>query len=200
MEAAGASPDAISFSRSGDGEAFLMEFRELGRVDVGVMRAFSYNDPALAAEDVFLNGESPVVRPVDHAQRIDLRTDPRSRGPVRRFPNLALWGPYRFVAVQPMAKGGKRFLFDGSLLAGCRACEIAGTAKLAFDFDDRGRFPGAELIAVEERASTKQAATKFATCRLACISGLRGLRLRHLRLEAQSRRRAHRCSNPKLTT
>ena len=47
---------------------------------------------------------------------------------------------------QALPGGGQRFIFSFVLLNGCHACEVAGYARVAFDFSPAGKFLGTKLL------------------------------------------------------
>lgn len=146
MRAAGASAAAVKATEALGGDSYVVEFRESGRVDVATVSAFLYNSPELARQEILVNGTPDVVKPLDHVADVDIRRDPAYSAIATRFPRATLWTLYTLKASEGVADGGQRFVFEFVLLDGCKACGIAGHARVAFDFDGSGRYVGAKLL------------------------------------------------------
>lgn len=156
MEAAGASAEAVAFSRLTGASAFLKGFLETGRVSVAQVE---YPFRANENEGFLLVNGFPRMIDVD-----DLSLLPKSefhKNPLyvhlaRDFPQVSLWPGDRHdlgqVITEAIPGGGQRFILDYRLRNGCHACEEIGSAKFAFEFDGLGNFTGIQLKGVENRA------------------------------------------------
>ncbi len=156
MRQAGASTQAIEFTRRIDGDGYMDSFREMGKVDLAT--AF-YPFRANTNDGTFLVNGSPSMislEDLDRWGKIDIRTDPLYPAIVRRFPEVMLWsGGAGFETMQRLPGGGQRFVFGYVLLNGCHACDIAGYAHVGYDFDREGRFLGARLLRLTKPGKTR---------------------------------------------
>jgi ketosteroid isomerase-like protein len=57
-----------------------------------------------------------------------------------------LWGHPEFEKMLLLPTGGQRFIITYALLNGCHACEVAGSAHVAFDFDRAGNLLRTHLL------------------------------------------------------
>ncbi len=154
MQKAGASPQAVEFdTKALGGEAFLTKFQEMGKVDLGTIvyptRANSNT------QFILVNGTPPLIH-VDDAdafqKAIDIHTDPLYSSLAAKFPQLEVSiGDNQFEKMEQPSAGGQRFIFSFRIVNGCRACEDAGVAHVAFDFDGSGSFTGLKLISLTEK-------------------------------------------------
>jgi len=149
MHRSGASPQALAFTRKMKGESYMGQFREMGKVDLATIVAPVINDPNVV-DFILVNGTPQIVYLWENAEKIDLARDALYSSLRSRFPNITMWPMHSFVEMQRLVEGGQRFIFSFILLNGCRACEIAGSAEIAFDFDKEGRFLGAKLVGLKE--------------------------------------------------
>jgi hypothetical protein len=147
MRKAGASKEAIEFTQSMEGKVYLSSFREMGKVDLAEITRPLLNDPNIT-DWVFVNASQKVMELWDKAKNIDMTRDRNYPSLVRRFPNLELWPMHEYVTMQRLPQGGQRFVFNFTLLNGCRACELAGSAQLAFDFDESGSYLRTSLVRI----------------------------------------------------
>lgn len=153
---AGASPEAVQFMRQTGGEVYMGTFREMGRVDLALSVAPMWNDPNV--EDwILVNGTPRVVSLWEKAGKIDISRDPLYERIRARFPEVTMWPMHGFAGMDRTSDGGQRFVFSFLLLNGCRACDIAGDAEVAFDFDRAGRFLGSRLLRLIEGAGEERA-------------------------------------------
>lgn len=146
MRQHGASPEAIAFTESMNGEVYLGEFQELGKVDLGTVVAPLFNDPNIE-RSVLLNG-SPQVMELDAALKLDLAKHPDYAEIAQTFPEAKIWPMAGFESSQTTEEGGQEFFFSFILLNGCRACEVAGEAKVSFDVGHDGAFRGARIVSL----------------------------------------------------
>ena len=156
MRQAGASPEAIAFSRKIDGDGYMDSFREMGKVDlVSVFYPFRANTNG---GSFLVNGSPSMIslEELDKWGKVDIRKDPLYPAIAKRFPEVMLWGGEPgFGTMQRLPSGGQRFIFSYVLLNGCHACDVAGYAHVAFDFDRNGRFSGTKLLRLSRPARTR---------------------------------------------
>lgn len=151
MRASGASPQAISFTKRMGGDTYMTGFRKLGNVDLAETTNFFYIDTGLGDQTFLVNGMPAVFDPREHLRDMNIRTDPAYPAIVRKFPNAEIWSNGGFKTSQQLAGGGQRFTYQFPVLNGCHGCEVAGTAKIAFDFDRSGKYLGAKLLGLTEQ-------------------------------------------------
>lgn len=149
LKKAGASPSAIEFSKQLKGEFYMVEFQEFGRVDVAFITAPLVNDPNVS-EWVFVNGEPQIMHLYDKIEKVDISRDKLFPKIKRQFPNAEIWPMHAFDRAVNLPLGGQRFIFSFLMLNGCRACDLAGWAIIAFDFHNSGKFVEAKLLNLEE--------------------------------------------------
>ena len=142
MKRNGASPQAIDFARRMEGE-ILTQYRKMGQVNLAYMelpiRYASYGGTFL-----LVNGDPPLIKVGEAMDRINLRGDPVL---VRKYPKVDFFGSgIDFTKMELLPPGGQRFIFAFDLKDGCNACEVVGTANVAYDFDASGRFIGTKLL------------------------------------------------------
>jgi hypothetical protein len=152
MAPAGASADAVAFTRHTGNMAYLRGFREEGRVDV----AYVFY-PFRANENYgwfLVNGDPPFVDVDDQSSLAfdQLETDPVYGGLKAQFPDISLWPDDRFSMDLPKSEkasdGGQRFTVTYRLQNLCHACELLGFADFVFRFDASGHFQGTQLTGV----------------------------------------------------
>jgi len=148
MESAGASPQAVAFTKTftGNGLAYVRAFRNVGRVNIAYIEyAFRANE----LEGVLLvNGDPPIID-VDSEKFVspeNFSKDPSYAAIAKKYPHVSVWPGDRYHTSKPLVKhlesGGQSFVVDYILRDGCHACATIGTASLTFVFDERGNFSG----------------------------------------------------------
>ena len=170
MQASGASPEAVSFSRQLNESTkgligFLHDFREAGSIDVGYVEYIFRANENLAC---FLVNGVPRLVDVDDPKLLEtnsLERNSRYAALKARYPKISIWPDNRSTTMYPIARdlstGGKRFIVSYWLQNGCHACERIGSVQFAFDFDKDGRFLGTRFQSIEGAASTgKQSMTR----------------------------------------
>ncbi len=157
MRRGGASPAAVAFTgwfaRQGHQVlGYLESFREMGRVDLAsVMIPGRANTNQIY---LMVNGTPGLVSTEDHLRQIDLTQDPRYFAIAAKYPKIMLWsGGAVFKQMEGLPGGGQRFIFAYDLKNGCHACEVGGSAYVAFDFDARGKFLGTKLLHLTQSSS-----------------------------------------------
>ncbi|MBF0526521.1 MAG: BON domain-containing protein [Deltaproteobacteria bacterium] len=175
MQKKGASTEAVNFtkmmksSQKGDADAvYMSQFRKMGRVDLAETISPTWNSP-VSPEFILVNGSPEVVQLWDNVRDIDIKKDSLYQTIASRFPKVELWPTTWFNGMQPLPPEGQRFVFDFILMNGCRACDIAGAAEIAFDFDGTGKFLGTKLVrlvdseaAIASRAASASSGTASA--------------------------------------
>ncbi len=142
MQSFGAPSEAVSFTRSFGGGAYLRKFREAGRVDVVyVVYPFRTNENHGI---LLVNGEPSIVDVDDIVllPKEGMEQD-KTYGAIKKaFPRVTLWPGDRsakYPVVEPLPDGGQTFVVPYTLRNFCHACETLGTAFFCFDFDKNGR-------------------------------------------------------------
>jgi predicted secreted protein len=154
MQKSGASPQAVAFSQSIGNLGYMEALRQSGQVDIAfVVYPFRANENQ---GFLLVNGDPPLVD-VDDLSLLSpdpLKEDLRYIRLKRLYPAVALWPGDRSDRDYPMPErtpdGGLRFMVRYRLLNGCHACELAGHALYAFEFDKTGRFLGTTYLCVEK--------------------------------------------------
>ena len=182
MKSAGASAEAIAFSKSlaSTGVIYLRAFRQVARVDVAYIQyAFRANE----LEGVLLvNGDPSPIDVDDESQYpiTELQKFPPYAAIANKFPNVSIWPADRTNPQLPKLDatgwGSQSFLVNYILRDGCHACAQIGTATFAFPFDDHGKFQGARVASVvpEARQIDSTGAAGFETAGVEKIEVLAG--------------------------
>jgi hypothetical protein len=154
MRAAGASPEAIAFSKSlaDKGYGYLRDFRAEGRVDIAYVEYF-YRANELRC--VLLVNGLPSMLDVDDLELFpsdEVAKNDSYHGLLQRYPKLEVFPGDRFHTDRPVAKSlgahGQEFIVSYALRDGCHACAVIGELQLAFDFDGDGKFTGVRVAKV----------------------------------------------------
>ena len=154
MRKSGASPQAVAFSQSIGNLGYMKALRKHGPVDIAfVVYPFRANENQ---GFLLVNGDRPQVDVDDPGllSPMNLIKDPRYIRLKTQYPAVALWPGDRSDSDYPLPErtpdGGLRFMVRYRLLNGCHACELAGHARYAFEFDKTGRFLGTTYLGVEK--------------------------------------------------
>ncbi len=145
MQKHNASAQAIAFNKYSRG--WIKDFKTYGKITViyAAIPGADYSDGYF-----IINNQGSIINVDDYAilSEIDITKNPHYKEIIQRFPSASLWpGNHQsFPDVATSPENSPRFIFTYSLLNGCHACEIAGTAKIAFDFDNGGQFINAQLV------------------------------------------------------
>jgi predicted secreted protein len=159
MKSAGASPEAIAFSRSAAdiGVIYMRSFRRVGPVDVAYIE---YVFRANELDGVFLvNGDpSPIdLDDEDLLPKAPLHGNSSYAALADQYPNISVWPGDRFDAKLPALVdtgwGTQTFAVNYVLRDGCHACAQIGTAAVDFVFDTDGKFQGTKVTTVTSSAS-----------------------------------------------
>lgn len=157
MQKAGASPQAVAFTRLTGNTGYVRDFRKVGPVDVVYV-----NFPFRANENqgAYLVNGSPQM--IDLDDQSLLPKDLLAKNAVyakleKKYAEITLWPGNRngtdYPIIKRSANGGQRFIVNYLLRNVCHACEVIGIAKFAFDFDRTGKFLGTKLVSVETRTN-----------------------------------------------
>ncbi|MFZ0882723.1 MAG: protease inhibitor I42 family protein [Candidatus Acidiferrales bacterium] len=182
MKSAGASAEAVAFSRSAAdiGVIYMRAFRKVGPVDVAYIQ---YVFRANELDGVFLvNGDpSPIdVDDEDILPKARLQGNSSYGQLAGQYPNVSIWPGDRSDTKLPAQVdtgwGTQTFSVDYILRDGCHACATIGTATVAFVFDTDGKFQGAKVTAVKasDRTSESSGAGGFGTAGVEEIRAVAG--------------------------
>lgn len=140
-----ASAQAIAFNHFANG--WIKEYKTFGKISViyAALQGADYSDGYF-----IINDQGSIINVDDYAilSGIDITKNAHYKEIIQRFPSASLWpGNHQsFPDMTTSPENSPRFIFTYTLLNGCHACEIAGTAQIAFDFDDDGQFLNAQLV------------------------------------------------------
>jgi predicted secreted protein len=182
MNSAGASPQAIAFSKSlaATGVIYLRAFRRVARVDVAYIQ---YVFRANELEGLLLVNGDPSPIDVDDESRYpetELQKYSSYAALADKFPNVSIWPADRSNPQLPKLDstgwGTQTFLVTYILRDGCHACAQIGTAIFAFGFDDQGKFQGVRVSSVNPATRDVQssAASDFETAGVEKVEVLAG--------------------------
>ena len=152
MQSLGASNEAVSFTRSFGGGAYVRRFREAGRVDIAYV---AYPFRANENHGILLVNGEPTIVDVDDIPLLPKEgmEQDKAYGAIKKaFPRVTLWPGDRtskYPVVEPFSDGGQTFVVPYTLRNFCHACEILGTAFFCFDFDKNGRLAAIRFQRVE---------------------------------------------------
>lgn len=157
MRRAGASADAVTFTRSIGNEGYLHVFVPAGRVDMAFV---TYPFRANTNEACLLVNGEPTHIDVDNLPDLPQATMKHS-GAFQKlaaaYPHVSLWpgdrSDRRSVVAGSTPDGGQRFIAEYKLLNGCHACALVGTARFAYDFDGKGKLTGVRFIGIKPSAN-----------------------------------------------
>ena len=138
----GADYSALALSERLNDEVIATRFWDFGRVDV-----IEVHNPFLANTNdypLFVNG-TPDVIPVPFVE-IERFTDSASRALLRRYPAAMLHGALSGPFHRALSDGTQRLVFATPVTDGCRACDVLGSALVAYEFDAEGRQIGVAPI------------------------------------------------------
>jgi hypothetical protein len=154
MRRHGASAAALAVAERFQGQSFLLEFKDLGRVSLATLDSpFSAN---VNETYVLVNGVPDVVDVATEAEKVDSRHDDTFAAILKLFPQAFIDTTLpAFVGTQALRAHGQRFIFQGNISNECRACNSVGAARIALDFDSSGRYLGPALLQVYAAAGVK---------------------------------------------
>jgi hypothetical protein len=173
MKKAGASAAAVEFSKQLGEPGFVRDFRAAGPVDI----AYVFY-PYRANENqswLLVNGTPPTID-VDNSKLVTiaaraLKNNAAYTGLAKAHPDLSPWPGDRYSTETPDvemgANGGVHIIVNYRLREKCHSCAVLGHAWYSFEFDAKGIFAGARLMAISVtrdkppavRATSKTAGT-----------------------------------------
>ena len=154
MKKAGASAPAVEFSKQLGEPGFVRDFRVAGPVDIAYV---SY--PYRANENqswLIVNGTPPVID-VDNSKLVmiaarALKNNSTYAGLAKAHPDASPWPGDRYSTETPDvemgANGGVHIIVNYRLREKCHSCAVLGHAWYSFEFDAKGIFAGARLMAI----------------------------------------------------
>ena len=149
MGKAGASPQAIAFTRRLDNEAYLQTLDESG----GPIAVAHVVFPFAANENNgwFLINGTPAQINVDNFRNLDLARMRSSAAYLTihdNYRNASFWPGDRGANGPEVMNDGRKFIVGYLLRDLCHACAVIGRVRYAFDFDQTGKFLGTRLVSV----------------------------------------------------
>jgi hypothetical protein len=177
MKKAGASDAAVEFSRQLGEPGFVRDFRAAGPVDIAyVLYPYRANENQ---SWVIVNGTPPAID-VDNSKLVTiaaraLKNNASYTGLAKAHPDLSPWPGDRYSTeipdVEMGANGGVHIIVNYRLREKCHSCAVLGHAWYSFEFDAKGIFAGARLMAISVtrekapvvRATSKMVGTSVAT-------------------------------------
>jgi hypothetical protein len=154
MKKAGASTAAVEFSTQLGEPGFVRDFRVAGPVDVAyVLYPYRANENQ---SWLIVNGD-PAAIDVDNSKLVTiaaraLKNNSAYTGLAKAHPDLSPWPGDRYSTEMPDvemgAKGGVHIIVNYRLREKCHSCAVLGHAWYSFEFDARGLFAGARLMAI----------------------------------------------------
>ena len=155
MEPAGASADAVSFTRAlykqNHGDVGIMTgFQPVGPVDIAWI---TYPLRANTNYGLLLVNGTPQLVNVEDLKLLDqkaMRHSPQFRDLTFQFPKADVWPGDRdgktWPNSQPGPDGGIPFTVGYPLINGCHACAHAGSALFTWNFSPNGKFLGTTFV------------------------------------------------------
>jgi chagasin family peptidase inhibitor I42 len=177
MKKAGASAAAVEFSKQLGEPGFVRDFRAAGPVDIAyVLYPYRANENQ---SWLIVNGTPPTID-VDNSKLVTiaaraLKNNATYSGLAKAHPDLSPWPGDRYSTETPDvemgANGGVHIIVNYRLREKCHSCAVLGHAWYSFEFDAKGIFAGARLMAISVtrdkapvvRATSKMAAISIAT-------------------------------------
>src|ERR1700719_1127610 len=169
MKKAGASAAAVEFSRQLGEPGCVRDFRAAGPVDIAyVLYPYRANENQ---SWVIVNGTPPAID-VDNSKLVTvaaraLKNNATYAGLAKAHPDLSPWPGDRYSTETPDvemgAKGGVHIIVNYRLRERCHSCAVLGHAWYSFEFDVKGIFAGARLMAISvtrEKAPAVRATNK----------------------------------------
>jgi hypothetical protein len=171
MKKAGATPAAVEFSKQLGEPGFVRDFRAAGPVDIAyVLYPYRANENQ---SWLIVNGTPPIID-VDNSKLVTiaaraLKNNARYAGLARAHPDLSPWPGDRYSTeipdIEMGANGGVHIIVNYRLREKCHSCAVLGHAWYSFEFDAKGIFAGARLMAISvarDKAPVVRAAGKTA--------------------------------------
>jgi chagasin family peptidase inhibitor I42 len=177
MKKAGASAAAVEFSRQLGEPGFVRDFKAAGPVDIAyVLYPYRANENQ---SWLIVNGTPPVID-VDNSKLVTiaaraLKNNATYAALARAHPDASPWPGDRYSTETPDvemgANGGVHIIVNYRLREKCHSCAVLGHAWYSFEFDAKGIFAGARLMAISVtrekepvvRATSKMVGTSVGT-------------------------------------
>jgi predicted secreted protein len=177
MKKAGASAAAVEFSKQLGEPGFVRDFRAAGPVDIAyVLYPYRANENQ---SWLIVNGIPPVID-VDNSKLVTiaaraLKNNAAYAGLAKAHPDASPWPSDRYSTETPDvemgANGGVHIIVNYRLREKCHSCAVLGHAWYSFEFDAKGIFAGARLMAISVtrekgplvRATSKMVGTSIGT-------------------------------------
>src|SRR6202140_3397356 len=154
MKKAGASAAAVEFSKQLGEPGFVRDFKVAGPVDIAyVLYPYRANENQ---SWLIVNGTPPVVD-VDNSKLVmiaarALKNNATYTALARAHPDASPWPGDRYSTETPDvemgANGGVHIIVNYRLREKCHSCAVLGHAWYSFEFDAKGIFAGARLMAI----------------------------------------------------
>jgi hypothetical protein len=154
MKKAGASSAAVEFSKQLGEPGFVRDFRVAGPVDLAyVLYPYRANENQ---SWLIVNGTPPTID-VDNSKLVTiaaraLKNNAAYTGLAKAHPDLSPWPGDRYSTETPDvemgANGGVHIIVNYRLREKCHSCAVLGYAWYSFEFDAKGIFAGARLMAI----------------------------------------------------
>jgi predicted secreted protein len=152
MKKAGASPEAVEFSKQLGEPGFVRDFKKAGVVDIAyVFYPYRANENQSC---LIVNGE-PAIIDIDNHTLVSvdsLKGNSRYLALMKRPKDISLWPGDRYGTETPEVDlpvdNGVRITVNYRLREQCHACAVLGHAWFEFDFDEAGKFRGAKFAEV----------------------------------------------------
>jgi hypothetical protein len=180
MKKAGASAAAVEFSRQLGEPGFVRDFRAAGPVDIAyVLYPYRANENQ---SWVIVNGTPPAID-VDNSKLVTiaaraLKNNASYTGLAKAHPDLSPWPGDRYSTevpdVEMGANGGVHIIVNYRLREKCHSCAVLGHAWYSFEFDAKGIFAGARLMAISvtrEKGPVARATSKMVGSSIASSVG-----------------------------
>jgi len=140
MKLCEASAEAIVFSRLFSEKAYLEEFREMGKIDLGWV---TFPTRANTNQEVYLLNGSPslISTKLSEEPVSDEMNDPLYSEMKNKYNDASLWeyNP-QFIKKELLQNNGERYIFQYRFTNGCHACGTEYLANIGFDFNADGKF------------------------------------------------------------
>jgi predicted secreted protein len=167
MKKAKATPAAVEFSKQLGEPGFVRDFKVAGPVDIAyVFYPYRANENQSC---LIVNG-NPALIDVDNHKLVGsgaLKSNATYLEMAKKHKEISLWPGDRYGTETPDVEmgvnAGAHLVVNYRLREQCHACEVLGHAWYTFDFDAKGKFEGAKLIAVSvthDKASVVRDAKK----------------------------------------
>jgi hypothetical protein len=170
MKKAEATPEAVEFSKQLGEPGLVHDFRVAGPVDIAyVLYPYRANENQ---SWLLVNGTPPAID-VDNSKLVmvaarALKNNATYTGLAKAHPDASPWPGDRYSTETPDvemgANGGVHIIVNYRLREKCHSCAVLGHAWYSFEFDAKGIFAGARLMAISltrDKAPVVRATSKM---------------------------------------